>query len=138
MKVTKQVRLLHIYVPAVFPANLPGETTAHFQIMYSNSNTKCNHIHSRSLCPLSPSSCQASAQYCKLQIYPLHAKSWLPNPAISHMTPPFNRFDLESTQLHKERNHEDEGPPVSSTGRSSRNCCFNCAGYGKLASGIVV
>ena len=63
MQVTINVRQLHIYVPAVFPAKLPGETTAHFRIMYSSSNTKCNHFHSRSLCPLSRSSIQTSAQY---------------------------------------------------------------------------
>ena len=48
MKVTKQVRSLHIYVPAVFPAKLPGETTAHFRIMYSSSNTNvitCIPVH---------------------------------------------------------------------------------------------
>ena len=61
--------------------------------------------------------------------------SCLANLDISHMTPPFNRFDPESLQPLWESSHDVDGPPVSSTGRSSLNCCFNCAGYGKLASG---
>ena len=42
----------YIYVPAVVPANLPGELTAHFQIKCTNSNSKVNQVHLFPLCSI--------------------------------------------------------------------------------------
>ena len=73
----------------------------------------CIHVHCFNYVPFSRAT---DTQYYKLLIYPLHAMSCLANLGISHMTPPFTRFDLESLQLDEEKNHVDDGPPVSSTG----------------------
>ena len=55
-KNTKQVCPLHIYVPAVVPAKLPGELTAHFQItdqIQIRKVVKCIPVHCPNYVPLS-------------------------------------------------------------------------------------
>ena len=124
---------VYIYIPAVVPAKLPGKPTAHFRItdqIQIRNVIKCIPVHCLNSVPLSRAT---NTQYCKLSIYPLQynvlsCQSW----NFPHDSP-LIQIRPESLQL--ARNHVDEGPPVSSTGRSSLNCCFNCAGYGKLASG---
>ena len=55
-KNTKQVCPLHIYVPAVVPAKLPGEPTAHFRItdqIQIRNVVKCIPVHCPNYVPLS-------------------------------------------------------------------------------------
>ena len=87
MKVTKQVRQLHIYVPAIVPAKLPGETTAHFRIECSSSNTKCNHVYSRSLFPLCTISVQLASSTVNYYSTQYNAMSYPINLDVSHMGP---------------------------------------------------
>ena len=105
---TKQVCPRYIYVPAVVPAKLPGEPTAHFRItdqIQIRNVIKCIPVHCLHSVPLSRAT---NTQYCELSIYPLQynvlsCQSWnFPNdsPPLPDSTP--NHYNWLGIMLTKD------------------------------------